>query len=72
MTSTSGVKAIRCAACQLQVCKSRDESPHAKLSETTSVHARDGQSSAYLCQTCGVTMIRSADLSKPGWSSQRA
>jgi hypothetical protein len=71
MAIASSLKAIRCAACQLQLCKSRDEPPHSKLTETTQVNMRDGRSGAYLCQTCGVTMIRSADLAKPGWSSQR-
>jgi len=71
MALASGMKAIRCAACQLQLCKSRDEPPHAKLSEVSRDNARDPQAINYLCQTCGVTMLRSADLGRPGWSSLR-
>jgi hypothetical protein len=71
MAAVSGVKTVRCAACQLQLCKSRDEPPHANLTETTRDKTRDGQSVGYLCQTCGITMLRSADMGKPGWSSLR-
>ncbi len=71
MAVKPGVKAIRCAACQLQICKSRDEPPHANLTEVTPESPHDGNSVSYLCKSCGVTIIRSADLTKPGWSSPR-
>jgi hypothetical protein len=71
MLLAPSVKTARCAACQLQLCKSRDEPPHSSLSEVTRDNGRDGLSVNYLCQNCGVTMIRSADLAEPGWSSLR-
>ena len=60
-------RSMRCAACQLQLCKSRSEPPHAALREVT----RDKQAISYLCQTCGVTLTCDSDLAKPGWVSQR-
>ena len=71
MTLAPGVKEIRCTACQLQLCKSRDEQPHSNLSEVTRDDIPDGQSASYLCQTCGVRLVRSADMARAGWSIQR-
>lgn len=61
--------AARCPACQLQLCKSRDERPHAQLKEI----AREElpQSTVYGCATCGTTLTRSADTGRPGWAQQR-
>lgn len=58
----------RCAACQLQLCKSRDEGPHAQLKEIRREEL--SQSTVYGCGTCGTTLTRSADVSRPGWAQQ--
>ena len=60
----------RCAACQLQLCKSRQEPPHAALKEV-SREGMNQQRVGFNCQTCGAILIRSSDLSAPGWSQQR-
>jgi uncharacterized protein with PIN domain len=59
----------RCPACQLQLCKGRDERPHKALMETT--HDAVRSDVAYSCQTCKAVLIRTADLAKPGWSQAR-
>ena len=67
----------RCKACQLQLCKSRDERPHAALSaspvaQTTGRDkSRSPADTAFVCKTCGITMIHSADLARPGWRQAR-
>ncbi len=60
----------RCAACQLQLCKSRDERPHAALAEV-SHNDTSRLSVGFRCQTCGTVLVRSQDMGKPGWSHQR-
>ncbi len=62
--------APRCPACQLQLCKSREERPHAALTEFNRPDA-PRLSSAFTCQTCGSTLVRSQDMGKAGWSHQR-
>jgi hypothetical protein len=67
---TAPMKRPRCAACQLQLCKSRDEPPHAALTEI----GRDqlmGARHSYTCGTCGATLASSSDMSKPGWEIAR-
>lgn len=59
--------AARCPACQLQLCKSRVQGPHALLTEVKSDESSGGRETSFTCQTCGVTLINSADLGKPGW-----
>lgn len=59
----------RCRACQLQLCKSRREAPHAALIETLRDDA--GGFVRYGCQSCGLSLCRSGDLSLPGWSVAR-
>lgn len=61
--------AARCGACQLQLCKSRDESPHARLRES----AGDGaaRQTVYRCEDCGATLIHSHDTAAAGWALPR-
>jgi hypothetical protein len=59
--------ASRCPACQLQICKSRVQPPHALLTEVKSDESSHGRETFYNCQTCGITLINSSDLGKPGW-----
>ena len=59
--------ALRCPACQLQLCKSRAQAPHALLTEVKSDESARGRETHFNCQTCGVTLINSSDLGKPGW-----
>ena len=63
--------ASRCRACQLQLCKSRSEPPHAALSESKVEGVMRGAERHFLCKTCGVTLINSSDLAKPGWRQDR-
>ncbi|MHB1204181.1 MAG: hypothetical protein ACYCZX_01330 [Rhodospirillaceae bacterium] len=79
LTSTersAGQNAIRqrCAACQLQLCKSRGEPPHAALKEGA-VKVTGGKfaggDTVYVCDTCGTTLVRSDDPGKAGWSQRR-
>jgi hypothetical protein len=69
------MKQPRCAACQLQLCKSRDESPHAALTEIGGAPVTGGKFAggrhSYTCGTCGVTLACSSDMSKPGWELVR-
>ena len=63
--------AARCKPCQLQLCKSRRELPHAALKEIR----RDAIGHArvvYACQTCGSYLVCSADMGTPGWSQDRS
>lgn len=60
---------VRCRACQLQLCKSRQEAPHANLTETL---RDDGARSAhYECRACGTILLCSRDMGRPGWSIPR-
>jgi hypothetical protein len=57
----------RCSACQLQICKSRVQGPHAALTEVKIDDSNRGRETYYACQTCGITLINSTDLAKQGW-----
>jgi hypothetical protein len=59
----------RCRACQLQLCKSRKEAPHAALKET--LRDEIGRFVRYGCDTCGTELICSENLGVPGWSVGR-
>jgi uncharacterized protein with PIN domain len=59
----------RCRACQLQLCKSRREAPHASLKEI--LREEDGRFVRYACQSCGATLLCSENLSVPGWTVSR-
>jgi hypothetical protein len=61
----------RCPACQLQLCKARTAAPHAGLNENSSDEMLRGQERAFLCQTCGITLVNSPDTTRPGWSHVR-
>ena len=68
---TAGQNAIRlrCAACQLQLCKGRGERAHGALKETAGGFSGNG--TAYTCATCGTTLVRSGDPAQAGWSQRR-
>ncbi len=69
-----GEKALilsRCPACQLQLCKGRNEPAHAGLAEATTTGPTRGPDRSFKCQKCGITLVNSSDLSKPGWRHQR-
>lgn len=59
----------RCRACQLQLCKSRTQEPHAALKEISRDEAK--RITVYRCDSCEATLERSADLARPGWTQQR-
>lgn len=59
----------RCSACQLQLCKSRREAPHAALKETLRNELE--RFVRYACQSCGTSLLCSENLSVPGWSVAR-
>ncbi len=59
--------AVRCPACQLQICKSRVQAPHAALTEVKTDESHRGRETFFSCQTCGITLINSTDLAKQGW-----
>ncbi len=66
----------RCPACQLQICKSRHERPHAGLKPAEREVMADGKLSSeshavYLCQTCSAVLIHSSDVMEPGWRQRR-
>lgn len=62
--ATGSAKA-RCRACQLQLCKGREQLPHAHLTE---IDRNEGdQSTRYTCASCDQTLIRSGDFAKAGW-----
>ena len=68
--------APRCPACQLQLCKSRDEPPHAALKEMEAsagptVKFGGTRDILYLCQTCGTVLVRSTDMAEAGWRQRR-
>jgi hypothetical protein len=51
----------------LQICKSRVQPPHAQLNEVKVDESSRGRETYFSCQTCGITLINSSDLGKPGW-----
>jgi hypothetical protein len=57
----------RCRACQLQLCKGRNEAPHAALVKIEPVE-QTNLAQHFACQTCKVVLINTTDLRKPGWS----
>ena len=59
----------RCSACQLQMCKSRFERPHAGLKETERDQVNN--TAQFSCESCGVSLVWSGDMRKPGWSQAR-
>lgn len=59
----------RCAACQLQLCKSRTQEPHAGLKEVSRDEGK--QTVIYRCEGCGATLTRSSSLARPGWAHYR-
>jgi len=59
----------RCAACQLQLCKSRTQEPHAGLKEGSRDEGK--QTVTYRCDGCGATLTRSSSLARPGWAHYR-
>lgn len=61
----------RCPACQLQLCKGRNEPAHAKLTEAATNGASRGPDRHFICQNCAITLINSTDLAKPGWRHHR-
>ena len=60
----------RCPACQLQLCKGRGEPPHAALTAVRhdGIASRD---SRFACQTCGATLVRTEDRTRPEWFHRR-
>jgi len=64
-------KATRCPACQLQLCKSRHQAPHAALKEISRNDADGALEVTYACGTCEATLISSTDMRKPGWRHER-
>ena len=60
---------VRCPACQLQICKSRNASPHAALQEKSRDEANS--TAVFACEKCGVTLVWSGDMKSPGWSQRR-
>jgi uncharacterized protein with PIN domain len=59
----------RCPACQLQLCKSRFERPHGGLKETERDQVNN--SAQFSCDSCGILLVWSGDMRKPGWSQAR-
>jgi hypothetical protein len=60
---------VRCRACQLQLCKSRTEKPHAGLKETGRDLTTD--TAQYACDSCGAVMEWSGNPARPGWAHRR-
>ena len=66
----------RCAACQLQLCKSRESLPHAglKVADSNIVpfdkFSRD-QHALYLCERCSAVLVHSLDTNEAGWRQYR-
>lgn len=71
----------RCRACQLQLCKSRDEPPHGQLivldpapttvptqtAKVRGVKPWNSRDTAYTCQSCGDALVHSSDKAEAGW-----
>lgn len=64
-------KATRCAPCQLQLCKSRQQAPHGALKEISRNDADGEQEILYTCSMCEATLVSSTDMKKPGWRHDR-
>ena len=62
---------VRCRACQLQLCKGRNEPPHAALTAIAPGGGRMESERSFTCNTCGITMVNSPDLAQPGWRHVR-
>lgn len=78
MRSTEAVvrRVTRCAACQLQICKSRESLPHVSLKAADSNLMEEGKldrtrHAMYLCQTCEAVLIQSSDPMEAGWRQLR-
>ncbi|MBX7201105.1 MAG: hypothetical protein K1X51_17180 [Rhodospirillaceae bacterium] len=61
--------AIRCRACQLQLCKSRLEKPHAALKEIGRGELKEQVQ--YACDACNAVMEWCGDPAYPGWSHRK-
>lgn len=59
----------RCPACQLQLCKSRTQEPHAGLKEVSRDEGK--QTVTYRCDNCSATLTHSFNLARPGWAHYR-
>ena len=63
----------RCRACQLQLCKGREEPPHSGLqviAEDGGTQLRPEQGAgdtAYACQDCGTSLVHSTNRTLAGW-----
>jgi hypothetical protein len=62
----------RCPACQLQLCKSRSQVPHASLTEVRVEQTHAASERYFTCKACGTTLINSDDRNIPGWRSMAA
>lgn len=62
--------AARCSACQLQLCKARGAAPHGGLVEAKREDLEHFER-AFVCKTCGITLINSPNTAKPGWVHAR-
>jgi hypothetical protein len=62
----------RCPACQLQLCKSRSQLPHAALTEVRTGQDRPNGERQFSCKTCGTTLVNSDDMTIAGWRSVTA
>ncbi|TAL00430.1 MAG: hypothetical protein EPO08_13675 [Rhodospirillaceae bacterium] len=77
MMSELGLKrstSQRCPACQLQLCKSRDEPPHGALKATDAggnFANSDTLHTLFLCQKCAAVMVHSSNLMEAGWRQRR-
>jgi ribosomal protein S27E len=75
-TETRARRVIRCHACQLQICKSRESLPHGGLkagdSNVLDTDRFDRTRHAvYACQTCEAVLVQSSDMMEPGWRQLR-
>jgi hypothetical protein len=59
----------RCRACQLQLCKSRSQAPHASLTEVQADQSSRLGERHFRCQACGTTLANSDDCTIAGWRS---
>jgi predicted RNA binding protein YcfA (HicA-like mRNA interferase family) len=72
-TANAALMGQRCAACQLQLCKSREQGPHAAMErsdpqpETINGKPRKGSDVVYTCQSCGTALVHAQDRNDPGW-----
>jgi hypothetical protein len=75
-TAMRARRVIRCPACQLQICKSRESLPHHALRAADSNVIEDDKfdrerHAIYSCQTCEAVLVHSVDLMEPGWRQLR-